>query len=104
PGRLEMPIVGSRDTDHIDAGSEKSRDRIRPGETLEPGERASVAIGSRAGPRRDRRQFNFDQTELAAEDSVPPGGLEHRPVRLVKDHPEPDHAGPEAVGLRHEEP
>src|SRR5439155_22337206 len=87
--------------DRIDAVAQQLTDRIRPrmaGErrNLRP-RLAPVARAPAAGATGDRGQLDLGQPEVTAVQSLAVDALEERAVRLVEDHAQADHAGPQAV-------
>ena len=105
-GGFEVAVVRRGNANRIDTGMQQGGDGIRTGKALEGGDLAdqffAISLHSRSGPRSDGGQLQFNQAKIAAEDPLAIGRLEHGPIGFVKDHSESDHAGPEAVGLRHE--
>ena len=105
PGRFEMAIVGRGDADGIDARRDELLDGIRFRHSSERVARRIrelllVSLRPAAGAAGNRGQLDFDQAEVAAmKQTVAMEPLEHRPIGLVEDHAQADHAGPECFGL-----
>ena len=97
-GRLEMPIVRRGDANDIHATGEHIADGIGSRENFGR-ERSSLAIAydiasaALPGQARDGGQMDFDKPEVATKEAGAVELLEQRPIGLVEDHPQADHAG-----------
>ena len=107
PCRLEVAVVGRGDADGVDAGCRAGRPTASgPAKLWKGGELAGqlslVAFGPRR-PVRDATAASSTSTSPKSRRNSPSrcSGLEERPVGLVEDHPEADHAGPEAMLRSH---
>ena len=100
-GGLKMAGVRGGNTDHVNPVRKQPRDGILAGEVGEVGNAAGglsfVILPARAGSAGGPGQRDFDETEIPTVKSFCMKLLEERPICLLENHAQADHAGSQAM-------